>query len=230
MNEKRIKLYYQTKFAEFGVHPKSLGWNKGKQNIRFFELTKHFDLTASKTLIDVGCGFGDFNGYLRQRDYRLNKYIGVDIIPEFITAAREKWSGQGVEFIEGDYLQIPSLNADYIIGSGIFGHRLFDDDKDQYEFIRQTFKKSFSEAEIGISYDFLSDKTDYTTGSGDFHFSPSVILDMAYTFSRNVILDNSCMPFEFSVTLFKDASFRRESIVFNKFHKDHEDKFQQGIF
>jgi 2-polyprenyl-3-methyl-5-hydroxy-6-metoxy-1,4-benzoquinol methylase len=57
---------YSRRFAEHGYSPKTLGWDKGKQDIRFAVLTSQYDF-AGKRVLDIGCGFGDLNRTLRAR-------------------------------------------------------------------------------------------------------------------------------------------------------------------
>ena len=93
------------------------------------------------------------------------------------------------------------MNIDYIIGSGIFGHRMGSTETENYTYIDNIIMKAFDEAKKGISFDFISDKIDVPSRETDFHASPSKILDMAYKYSRNVVLDNTSMPFEFTITI-----------------------------
>ena len=48
---------YTERFDKYGYSPKTLGWDKGKQNIRFDILISQFDL-LNKSILDIGCGFG----------------------------------------------------------------------------------------------------------------------------------------------------------------------------
>ncbi len=215
MNDKRLLDYYQTNFSRHGVHEKSLGWTKGKQRLRFHQLTKNFDL-SNASLLDVGCGFGDFNQFLGEKGDRLTRYVGIDVVPEFIQTAKARWKSAEQEFVLGNYLETQGLEFDYVIASGVFGLALFDQPNDQYAYIERVLRKAFIEARVGISFDFISDRTDFRSGGSDFHATPSRILDIAYSLSRNVLLDNSAMPFEFSITVFKDDSFKAETTVFNR--------------
>lgn len=45
---------YRKRFAEYGYSPKTLGWVKGKQDIRFSILTSQWELEG-KRILDVGC-------------------------------------------------------------------------------------------------------------------------------------------------------------------------------
>lgn len=220
--DQRLLSYYQQNFAKYGVHERSLGWTKGKQNLRFFQLTRHFDL-ANAEVIDIGSGFGDFNHYLVKQNISVAQYVGIDVVPEFIDVAKTRWPQVNRRFVLGNYLALEKLQADYIFASGIFGLRVADADDEQYGYVRAVVAKAFAEARRGVSFDFISDKVDFRSGTTDFHASPARILSIAYEFSKNVMLDNTAMPFEFSVTIFKDDSFLPATTVFNRTLAAHPD-------
>jgi len=227
MVETKLIDYYQNNFKKFGISEKSLGWTKEKQFLRFYQLSKNFSLNDA-SILDVGCGFGNILEYFTRNQCRPAQYTGIDIVEEFIQVAKDRNQGENTKFILGNYLKVPFEKMDYIVGSGIFGHRLFETDEAQYGYIDQVLRKSFQECNVGISFDFLSDKTDYHSGEQDFHASPLKVLELAYQFTRNIIFDNSCMPFEYSITLFKDDHFLKEKTVFNKFLVDHHTLLESG--
>lgn len=213
--------YYQGLFQSYGVDERSLGWTKQKQNIRFKELMKHVFLKRQPfqnqkiTLLDLGCGFGGLNLFLEKEGYRDVDYYGLDIMPDFIRIAKNLNKHIEDHFYCSDFTDFTLLNTrtwDWIVESGIFGHQLHDTEDACYEYIRDVMAKSLSICNIGICFDFLSDKVDYRTSEHDFHAKPESILELAYGFSRNVMLDNSVMPFEFNITIWKDDSFSDRTI------------------
>jgi ubiquinone/menaquinone biosynthesis C-methylase UbiE len=58
--------------------------------------TKYWRLQGGEKVIDIGCGPGDILEYL-PRDI---EYVGFDISPEYIEAARKKW-GKRATFVVG---------------------------------------------------------------------------------------------------------------------------------
>ncbi len=225
--EQKLKDYYEKNFLVHGEHENSLGWTKGKQFIRFYSLTKHFDLNQME-LLDIGCGFADILKFFKVNDISLAKYTGIDLMAEFIQIAKKNWPENKYNFVVGNYAHLPEMPCDVVVASGIFGHKMGDSDQENYEYIESVFRKSLADARVGVSFDFISDKTDFKTSQTDFHASPAKVLDIAYKFSRNVILDNSAMPFEFCITIFKDDSFKKERTVFEKFLIDHKNKLTEG--
>ena len=205
---------YSDRYDKFGYDPKTLGWDKGKQNLRFDILTSQFDLDG-KSIIDIGCGFGDLNKFLSTKniDYF---YLGIDIVEKLILEAEKKYSNGKIGFKCGDFLKENVGLFDYAIGSGIFNFKL--DNEDNYTYIEQVIGKAFSIAKVGVAFDFLSDKVDFKY-EHTFHSAPDKILSMMYKYTRNVILRNDYMPFEFSIFLFKDDSFDKDDTIFNLYKK-----------
>ena len=201
---------YTQKFNEFGVSLKTLGWDKGKQDIRFDILTSQY-ACDDKSILDIGCGFGDLIGTLKRKASNFS-YTGIDIMDVFIAEAQKMHTEYA--FIAGDFMDYKFDEIfDYCIASGIFTLKL---KQDNYEFISSAMQKAWNICRDGFAFDFLSDKVDYQLDH-TFHSSPSKILDFAYSFSRNVILRNDYMPFEFSLFVFKDDSFMREDTLFTRY-------------
>ena len=62
--------------------------SKRKQILRFKILSKIGNLNKKK-MLEVGCGFGDFNSWLKKNNKNVN-YFGIDIVPEMIIEAKKK--------------------------------------------------------------------------------------------------------------------------------------------
>lgn len=219
---------YISAFRKYGRSPKSLLWWTDKRNIRYHELLKHLNLTSGATLLDVGCGFADL--YKFCNDYlgiRLN-YTGIDYCGEFIETVKNQLSDE-CALIQGDFLLAENLtNYDYCVATGIFNMCNGSSDDVENGFLRSVVKKMFSICDVAISFNFVTDKVDYKNPEVSY-YSPMKILDFCYGLSRNIVFDNSCMPFEATVTVFKDCSFDN-SRVFNSFKKNYASEFQKGIF
>lgn len=211
--ERTVKRYDQ-RYKEFGYSPKSLGWGSGKQDIRFEVLTSQYDFNQ-KSVLDIGCGFGDLNLHLSSQfhDY---EYTGCDLYENFISEGQKRFPH--AKFICGDFLQIENLPTyDWAVASGPFNH-VFENGEN-YEFIQNVMLKTFSLVKDGFSFDFISDKVDYKENH-IFYAAPETILSFAYSLSRNVVLRNNYMPFEFSIFVFKDNSFSKEQTIFNRYLDD----------
>jgi len=207
-----IRDRYEGRFRQYGYSPKTLDWDKGKQDIRFSVLTSQLDFQGCSVL-DIGCGFGDLNRTLAEQASSEYTYLGVDVVPSLVKEGERLFGSDHVRFLCGDVLAMDLPQVDYAICSGMFNLKMSGEKN--MEFIRAVAKKTFGLCRIGFAFDFLSDKVDYRKEI-TFHSSPEEILAMAYKLSRNVMLCNNYMPFEFSLFVFKDESFDPALTVFNR--------------
>ena len=216
-DRKRVITRYSKRYLEYGYSPKTLGWDKGKQDLRYSILFEEFDVDK-RSILDVGCGFGDANKVLTNLsdNYR---YMGVDIVEELLTQAKDSYKNcDNIAFILGDFLELEFQDSyDFVVASGIFNFKLADGNN--YQFIEAFMNKAFLLSKEGVAFDFLSDRVDYQSEL-TFHSNPTIILEMAYKLSRNVILKSNYMPFEFTVVIFKDDSFDVEDTIFKRFKSE----------
>lgn len=206
---------YNERLQKFGYSEKTLGWSRNKNDIRFEALVKEWlpELEASN-IADFGCGFGDLYGFLK-RNKQLHdfKYTGIDINEKLIEKGRALypeaffWVG---DIVKGNL----QTKFDFIFSSGVFNHKLKHDS--EYHFIEENLTMLNSLSIKGFAVNFLSDKVDYQL-EHTFHSNPGRILDIVYNFSRNVILRNDYMPFEFTVYVRKDINTDSEKVVFENY-------------
>ena len=201
-----------------GYSPKALGWDKGKQFLRFRELTNLWNLENS-SILDIGCGFGDFVKYLKFEGIKSFNYTGIDLVKEFIDKAKNEHQDQNIELCVGDFLSIPfSKKFDFCIASGTFNLRM--DGIDGYKYIESNLTKMFESCRIGIAVNFITDKVDYEHDH-NFNSSPEKILSIAYNLSKRILLRNDTFPFEFSIIIYKDDSFLKEKTLFTGVESDN---------
>jgi ubiquinone/menaquinone biosynthesis C-methylase UbiE len=78
---------YAERYNEFGYSPKTLGWIKGKQDLRFDSLTSQYNY-ENKHVLDIGYGFGDLNKKLSKK-VSAYEYTGVELVDAFCTEAKK---------------------------------------------------------------------------------------------------------------------------------------------
>ena len=210
---------YSKRFQKFGHSPKTLGWDKGKQDLRYHVLFEEFDI-ENKSILDIGCGFGDANKLLKSKNKNYT-YLGIDIVENLIEEAKKTYTkDKNIDFILDDFLKVNLYKEyDIVVSSGVFNFKL--QGGDNYMFINSFMQKAFKLAKDGIAFDFLSDKVDFQY-EHTFHSSPSKILDMGYKLTKNIILKNNYMPFEFAIVMFKDETFTKEDTIFTRYKNEKE--------
>jgi SAM-dependent methyltransferase len=200
---------YAARYREFGYDPRTLGWQKGRQRVRFAAVLDSVG-TSFGSLLDVGCGFGDLFGYLRERGWQ-GDYLGVDICPELLEEGRKRFGPLGARFECVDLSgESPAFTADVAVALGVFNHRL---QEDNLEFIGQMLHAMWAQSTQVVVTDFLSTTADRPKPDL-FHADANAILQMALGYSKRVRLDHSYMPFEFLVAIWHDDSFSVDCPVF----------------
>jgi len=111
------KKYYNETYRLFGEgEPRVLWQQKECQRGRFERQASFFNYT-DKSVLDVGCGYGDFYFYLLEQGMRPKCYIGVDLVHSHCKVARERLPKDAI-VIEGDFLEKSIQNVELAVLSG----------------------------------------------------------------------------------------------------------------
>lgn len=203
---------YSDRYARCGVSAETLGWGrKDRRRLRFEVLCSLWALDGASVL-DFGCGFGDLCGYLRETRTGV-QYLGLDINAELVEVARRlQPSGR---FDVANLLDDgPRPEMDYVFASGVFNDRIGDN----WAFIERAFEAFNRVARNGFAANFLSAKVDYRYPDA-YYAEPADVLNLCYRYSRNVVLRNDCMPFEFTVFVNKAAKVDPDLVIFERCQK-----------
>src|SRR5438128_39811 len=127
----RIIHRYNARLAQFGDDPRTLASGPAERHAMRFEVLRDVGIESGASVLDVGCGFGDFFGWLQQQGINV-RYTGVDINADLLAVAKAKYPGG--EFLSRD-LQTQPLDQrfDYVVSSSAFNLRL--DSIDNYAFV-----------------------------------------------------------------------------------------------
>ena len=112
------KKFYTKSINRFGISAKGVHWdNKFTQYKRFQILTKPvLDDLPQSTIIDAGCGFGEYLRYLLINNIKFQDYIGYDCEPKMVQISQKRFPNYNffIKDITKDQLQF----ADFYICSG----------------------------------------------------------------------------------------------------------------
>jgi SAM-dependent methyltransferase len=113
-----IANYYKELIDGHGPSPRACDYGRPEsQQIKFHVLSDAISLDG-KSILDVGCGFADYAGYL-QRHFHNIDYSGVDITPDCIMRARENYPGLDIH--QTDILQDTiERKFNFVTANGIF--------------------------------------------------------------------------------------------------------------
>jgi SAM-dependent methyltransferase len=200
---------YAKRLAQFGYDPKTLGWTKGKHNLRFHILLSQWNLDNAD-ILDFGCGFGDMYAYC-MRHFSNTRYQGIDLNQELITEGKKQYPNADLSARDAFAASLDK-QYDYIFSSGVHNFKLTDN----WRFIQDTFELFNNFSTKGFALNFLSNKVEYEL-SDTYHSDPALVLDLCYKYSNRVVLRNDYMPFEFTVFVDKQNEFDKDHGVYPEF-------------
>jgi SAM-dependent methyltransferase len=195
----RIVDRYNQRLAVFGHDPRTLASGPPERHALRFAVLKGAGIESGMSVLDVGCGFGDFHGWLKQQGLDV-RYTGVDINPALVEIAKR--NHPGAEFAVAD-LQVDDLKQrfDFVVSSSAFNLALTNGDN--YAFVADMLARAFAIADRGVAFDFLSSYVDFT-GEGAFHYQPERVFEIAKRLTKRVTLRHDYPLFEFCVYLYPD--------------------------
>ena len=189
-----IYKHYTELFENHGEKPASLGWPKGRQDLRFKIISEIGDVKNSK-ILDVGCGFGDFLTFLNTKKRKI-EYTGIDINPIFIKIAKSIHPNSS--FQKRD-IEIAKFNKKFDWSFAIGTTNM----KGNYKYVENLMIEMLRISKKGIAMDFMSSYVDFKQ-KGSSHFAPERIFKIAKKLSKRVVIRHDYLPFEFCVYIYKN--------------------------
>ena len=190
--------FYGGKFRRHGLSVDSLGWQSvEKQELRFGVLSEIADLEG-RSVLDVGCGFGDLLGWFRNENVNV-KYRGVDLMEDFVKVARERYPGG--KFWAFDITGDPPPDFeppfDYVIASGLLGLHVGDD----YKFARTVLRRMFEWCRRGLAANMISTYVDYREDYLAYTQPEEIFRFCKENLTWKVGLRHDYLPYEFTLYL-----------------------------
>jgi SAM-dependent methyltransferase len=197
-NTKTIE-YFSDRVSRFGNSYKSVDWGSQDSQLLRFKILSEIGNLKDCRLLDVGCGLGDFYGWLTQNKIDCF-YKGIDLTPGMIKIANDSYPE--AEFVILNILEddnIPDSSFDYVFASGLFYLRK----RESYLYVEQMIAKLFSKGSKGLAVNFLSAWSSLFIEKNEFYADPNRIMSICQSFTQNIVIRHEYHPADFTVYLFK---------------------------
>lgn len=110
------KIFYQDNYDMYGVTAEGVAWDSARtQKRRFSAIVSCLGDIKNDTLVDAGCGFGDFYLYLKEKNRLPKTYTGMDLCEPMVTEAKVR---TGCKIVQRDILRQTIPLADWYVASG----------------------------------------------------------------------------------------------------------------
>jgi len=129
--------FYNRHLRDFGDSPQAVRWTPEGQISRYETLLTVTGDLSGKTILDFGCGKGDFYGFLRNKGASVS-YCGIDVNSNLIQLAQQKYPQ--AEFLALDIDEETFHRPfDVIVAIGVFNLRIAGIEKSMKELLKTLF-------------------------------------------------------------------------------------------
>jgi SAM-dependent methyltransferase len=197
----RVAAYYASKLAAHGTTPRGVDWNGIESHeLRHRQFLRLLDGSPNASVLDLGCGFGDFFRFLRAAGHQ-GRFIGYDIAPSMIEKARELYG-------ESDKLrwQIgaePAEIAEFAIGSGIFNVKGDIPNEAWIGYVHRSIDILAHAGRQGFAFNVLSLSSDPNRRRPDLYYADpaDIFAHCLSRYGRSVALMQDYGLYEFTVVV-----------------------------
>ena len=204
----QIKQLYQDKYKKYGVSPKALFWHgKGAAHQRFRQMWAEIDFN-NKSVLDVGCGFGEMGKFLLRR-YKGVSYTGVDIVPEFIKEAKNLLP-EG-RFEVRDYFENPlEEKFDIVLASGTINSNVGDNVKNK-KWREKAINVMFMHTKKTLIFNMLGahPQPENDPNSNIWYADSLEVLKYCMSLTRRVVLRANYHPTDFTILMYNTLGTRK---------------------
>ncbi len=208
--ESRRKLIevYERSLQRHGPTARAVLWDgDGSQQTRF-RVISEVGPWEGASVADIGCGLGDFFGFLRERGNAVT-YSGYDIAASMVEAARLKYPDSQARFEVRDILEdgLPGP-FDYVVASGTFNIRV----ENHEEFLRRMLTLMYAQCRRAVAFNALHPMSpshprfeEFKAFCGDFYFEigSEELLALCRTVCPRVFLKESSLYEEIPALSYK---------------------------
>lgn len=177
---------------------RTMRWNsKESQLLRFNSLLRIGDLSDA-TILDIGCGTGDFLEFLDFQGTKYRSFTGIDLMNDFINVAQKRFPNH--LFLQGDYFSHNFTQSyDYAFCNGALNVREEDNLALLLKFIKKTLTLSLKA--VGVT--LLKEAFGYLPDEKIFHYNENIVRDLLSKEKLNFQIYNDYTENDFTVFIYK---------------------------
>jgi len=197
----RIHSYYDQNFENSKENYKILGWESFEaHNARFSVLCDNLSLSG-KSLLDVGCGFGDLYRFVTHVRKEQFTYLGLDISSRMIDEARKQNPGTAFSCTDifSSEARLDHESFDIVYSSGIFNLSLGNN----MEFLACAIEKFTTLSKDAFAFTLLSHNSP-DKESSYFYYDPDKIAPLLGGYNlKEIRIIEGYLPNDFTVICIK---------------------------
>ncbi len=204
--------FYNGELKKHGpLSAQAVGWSEFIQDRLFYSLSRLFDdsdKTGVYTLLDIGCGLGDFVSFLQDERISHIKYTGIDFIPDMVRYAKKKHPGRS--FFVRDFMDRGfQIIFDYLVCSGALNIINYNSEEKHVQYIKRFIRKMYRLGNRGIALNLLSRRgAEYLLPDSRFYLAnPDDIYSFCRKIDSDAEMDHSSYEFSFTIYMRKQKTY-----------------------
>jgi len=189
---KRIVDRHRDSLKRYGHHAHALYWSSREIQERRFQVLADIGIAAGDSLLDVGCGFADFNTWLQGGGVAV-QFTGIDLSPDLIRVAQQQHADAKLLCGELFDFDFEPASFDWVILSGAMNEALHDDGA----YARRMIQTMFALCAKGLAFNMLDART---LKAHDLQsVEPQEMLSYCQTLCANVALRDDYLANDFTI-------------------------------
>lgn len=189
MAQKDNQDFYNESITKYGISAQGVHWNSHSTQYKRFDVLTNFiedDITES-SVIDAGCGMGEYYNYLMDRQLKPKKYIGIDCEKDMINISKKRYPHP--DFLVQNIFEDELFSSDYYVCSGALN---ILEENEFYTFIKKCYEKSLK----GFVFNFLKSDSYNNIKKED-------VLDFCSKLTPNIQTKDNYLENDFTIFLVK---------------------------
>jgi len=183
------KAFYQNNYESHGISAEGVAWDSVQtQKKRFSAIVSCLGDLKNDSLVDAGCGFGDFYLYLKEKGNLPKNYVGLDLCAPMVEEAKAR---TGCKILQKDILRQSIPAADWYVASGSMNLLT---KMETHIFIQRCFEKSRK----GFVFNVLEGREQEGSYS---YWNAHDILTLCRTFTNKVKIKEGYMEGDMTLLL-----------------------------
>jgi len=196
-DDERTIALYQSLLVKHGETYRALDWGSRESQQKRFEVLANIGVTAGDRILDVGCGFADFNAWLIEHRPGV-EYSGIDLTPGMVERAQARFPNALILNKTIFDEELPIGPFDYLFASGIFVFR----QESPEDYLFSTIKMMYGLCIKGISFNSLSSWANEKSPS-EFYADPANVISFCKTLSQKIVLRHDYHSADFTIYMYK---------------------------
>lgn len=202
-----VAAHYENRLAAHGPSAAGVDWkSEESQQLRHLQFVRLLpQLEHDVSVIDLGCGYGDFLSFLRMRRSRA-RYIGYDVVAGMINVARQIYGEDDDRRWKRGW--VPDESADFVVASGIFNVKGIIPSDRWEAYVLDVISSMANFARSAVAFNMLTAHCDAPFMRDDLYYAdPANMLDrVVKSIGRRVAIVQDYGLFEFTIAVWKSET------------------------